>query len=268
MLDEYKQLYVENANLIPNWRELSKNDLANLYLENENADIANSYFSALICKFWNLIGSFYHKQGVKVASESDCYDWIVDGITKALSERAWKDSNNKLFDDPKGPEKAIMVCIMCFRANFYQYTKYDKRKLNYYSYSLDELEDNYSDGYFSSYEDRYYNITAHLKNIITEFLDKKDYVAMFLVDALYNCDITNNQDDDGAVNIKKFSKYLDLINDEYLTQFSEEYEIELEKVKSAFNCLQRLPHYKIHADINKAMNTLKKDDTLHSLLGE
>ena len=35
MLDEYKQIYIENANLIPNWREMSKSELANLYIENE-----------------------------------------------------------------------------------------------------------------------------------------------------------------------------------------------------------------------------------------
>ena len=32
MLDEYKQIYIECANLIPNWRKLSKSELANLYI--------------------------------------------------------------------------------------------------------------------------------------------------------------------------------------------------------------------------------------------
>ena len=168
MLDEYKKIYEESANLIPNWKELSKNDLAELYIQHEAEEISNSYFSGLILKFWNLIPHYYYKQGIKYASEDECYNWIVEGITKALNQRSWKIEGNKLYGDVKGPEKAIVVCIMSIRANLYQYTKYAKHSLNYSSLSLNLLEENSSDGFYLQYIDKYLNLQEYIKDNVRE----------------------------------------------------------------------------------------------------
>lgn len=262
MLDEYRQLYTESADLIGDWKKLSKNDLANLYLENENNEKANSYLSALVCKFWNLIGHFYYKQGIVVASETDCYDWIIEGILEALKDRAWKNPENKLFNDPKGPEKAIMVNIMCIRANFYQYAAYDKRKLNYNSYSLEEISDNCSDGLFVPYLDNYDYLTDYISVIVNKYFELKDYFVSFFLDALCNFNIVGSE----VIDIKKWIKFIKNSNESYLVDFSTRYHIKLDDVKAAFDYIARMPMYRIHHNVSRTLNLLRKDLEFKSML--
>ena len=86
MLDEYKQLYKENADLIKNWRKLSKTELCNKYVEAVNNNDANqeSYLSAVIYSFWYIIRRSYYAQQFKLASEEDVYSWYIDGVLCAL----------------------------------------------------------------------------------------------------------------------------------------------------------------------------------------
>lgn len=268
MLDEYKHIYIECANIVPNWKDLSKTELANLYIENENTNLANSYFSALMCKYWNLIGSYYYKQRIKIASETDCYDWLIEGITKALNKRVWKDPNNVLYNDKIGAEKAMTVCISSARLTFYQYTQHDKRSLNYTLLSLDALQENSSDGFFIPYEDEYENLQSYLKGFITKYFDKKDYFVCFLVDALFNANVLVDKTGelDYNINIGKFCKYIADMDESKLEAFAKENELDKDAVKSAFVYIQNMPHYRIHSNLNRVVNLLKHDDNLHSLL--
>lgn len=270
MLDEYKQIYVECADLIPNWRSLSKSELANLYIENEGTEIANSYFSALMCKYWNLIGSYYYRQQVKIANETDCYDWLIEGLTYALEKKVWTDQANNLYGDPKGPEKAMTVCIASCRSTFYQYTQHDKRSLNYTLLSLDYLEENSSDGFFIPYEDKYETIQSYQKELINKFFSKKDYFVCFFIDALFNANIIVDKSGklDYNVNISKFCKYIEEMDDLYLTRFAIDNDLDKNSVINAFTYIQNMPHYRIHFNMNRVINILKHDDNLHSLLEE
>lgn len=270
MLDEYKQIYIENANLIPNWRNMSKSELAKLYIQHEGTDIANSYFSAIMCKYWNLIGSYYYKQDVKIANETDCYDWLIEGITYALEKRVWEDPENALYNDPKGPEKAMTVCITSTRATFYQYTKHDKRSLNYTLLSLDSLEENSSDGFFLPFFDSYETLQSYVNDKVIEAFNKKDYFVCFFLDALFNSNIIVDKSKAGDynINISKFCNYVNEMTDKYLYRISLQYKIDYIILKSAFVYIQTMPHYRIHSNINRVMNMLRKDNSLRSLLGE
>lgn len=270
MLDEYRQIYQENANLISDWKKLSKNDLANLYIEHENEEIANSYFSGLMLKFWNLISHYYYKQGVKSASEEDCYNWLITGITLALNKRVWKDPNNKLYNDPKGPEKAIMVCIMSDRANFYQYTKYDKRNLNYSSLSLNALEEISSDGFFMQYTDKYITLFDYIKDKIKKAFKEKDYLYAWFLDILFNFNLIVEKKEYNSYNISisKFNKCLKNIDLDYLKNFAYNYSLNFNEVKASYDNVINSPQYITHVNINNILNQLKKDDLLYSLLQE
>ena len=221
-----------------------------------------------MCKYWNLIGSYFYKQRVKIASETDCYNWLIDGLQHALEKRVWKNPDNVLFNDDKGPEKAMTVCITSARATFYQYTQHDNRSLNYTLLSLNQLEENSSDGFFLPYEDKYEITQYYIKDILTKFFNDGDYFTCFFIDALFNADliVDKNNLTDYNINIKEFCKYLDGVTDEYLRRFSMEYELDNQKVLNAFSCVKNLPHYKLHSNINRVVNTLKKDIVLYSLL--
>lgn len=268
MLDEYKQIYRDCADLIPNWKKLNKNELANLYIDHENDPSANSYFSALILKFWNLIGHFYYKQEIKFAAEEDCYNWLITGITFALNKRVWKDPNNKLYEDEKGPEKAIMTCIMSDRANYYQYTRYDKRNLNYNSLSLENLEENSSDGFFIPYTDNYITLTTYVLDKVKEAFANNNFFYGFFIDALFNYDIVikDKHTSDYIISLNKFKKYITHIDTTFLKDFSNLYNIAFDIVMKGYKVIGTLPSYQIHAKTNQILNNLKKDDLLFSLL--
>lgn len=268
MLEEQKRIYQECANLIPNWKELSKSELANLYIENENTNLANSYLSAIILKYWNLIGSSYYKQSVKVANEYDCYDFLISGILTALEKRVWKDPSNALYNDKIGPEKAMSVCIFSRKVTFYQEIKHDKRILNYSSLSLDQLEENSSDGFFIKYEDKYSSLNDYVKKLVVDYFNVKDYFACFFIDSLFNFNMLSSKEKNNYyVNISKFMKHINSINDEYFHQFAIVYGIEESKVKSAFRYIKLMPHYRIHSNLSRIMNSLKKDEYLKDFLG-
>ncbi|MBO7697142.1 MAG: hypothetical protein J6Y28_04630 [Acholeplasmatales bacterium] len=57
MLDDYKRSYEECANLIKDWKSISSIDLCNNYIKNLNTDSnkAQSYLSAVICRYWYII---------------------------------------------------------------------------------------------------------------------------------------------------------------------------------------------------------------------
>ena len=270
MLDDSRQIYEECANLLPNWRQMSKTELANKYIEDPSSDIAQSCFSALVCLYWKMIGAYYSKQNYKIASELDCYDWLIDGIYKALDQHAWTDPLSKLYEDPKGPEKAIVVCILSLRANYYQYTNYDKRKLNYTNLSLDSLEEESSDGYYLPYVDKYETIEDYLYMNVNHFFSVKDYFSAFFLDALFNFNLIVDKKHEYGYNISinKLSHYINSVGDDYCIQFSHEYGLPVEDVKNAFSYLRRMPSYRIHSNLNSNLNRLKKDETLYKLLEE
>lgn len=264
MLDENKKLFQECADLIPKWKAMSKSDLARGYIEHENDDLANSYFSALMCKYWNLINSYYYKQQVKIANEGDCYDWLTEGILKGLEHRAWEDPKNQLYNDPIGPEKALTICITSTRLTFFQYTQHAKRKLNYNALSVDELEENSSDGYFIPYWDATYILDDYIEFLIQRWFQAKEYFKVFFLDALFNYDLDNGID----LKINKFMSYIRDVDDIYLISFASQYHLPFDNVKKAFFYLTIMPSYRIHANFNNILNELKNDETLFSLLQE
>lgn len=89
---------------------------------------SNSYFSAIVLKYWNKIYSLYANTYL-TATPEDAYNWVIEGIMYALKNRKWKDPNNKLFTDPNGPDKVINRKIKCLRINHLTSQNRYKRKI-------------------------------------------------------------------------------------------------------------------------------------------
>lgn len=268
MLEEYKQLYEENASLIAGWKKMSIPELANKYVDAPNIIEKEAYLSAIICKYWKYINNHFYKQDIKIASVEDCYDWVLDGICQALEEAAWRDERSTIFNDPKGPEKAIVKCILCTRANFYQYANYDKRKLNYTSYSLDALEEASSDGYYIPYFDEVDSLHEYLSVLVNKYFEVKDYFISFFIDALFNSELTaeDRVEEKSFISISKFNRYVQNFTSETALSFSSLYNIDVDKVNRAFEYIKNMPSYRVHANVNRTINILKKDDILKDFL--
>ena len=240
MLNEYKQIYKDNADLLgENWSALSKSELANLYLANKDTIKADYYLSALIYKYWNMINSMYYKQGLKQATEEDCYNIVVESILNALNAHAWTQPECSVYNDKKGPEKIITKCIMCTRANFYQAINYDKRIVNYTSNSLEAMQENLSDGLLLKTESLKFDFTDQfVHDYIKSKFEQCEYFVAILMDLLYNINYSNNIGKNFKSDIRKILRSISMLDDTYVTYFTHEYNLNKNDVATAVKLIK------------------------------
>lgn len=266
MLDEYKASYEECANLISNWKTQTITDLANEYVRrNELNDLlSEAYLSAIICRYWNVISKSYYKQLVIIATPEDIYEWMLDGILDALKFHVWLDPNNKLYNDPLGADKAIKVCIGSARINFFNSMNYEKRKINKFIVSLEELQENSSDSFYIPYIDKSSFIDLYVYDKVRKFFIDYDYFSAFLLDSIVSADVFSNLSKNQfyELSVRKLIKHLRNLSDEYCSVFSNLYDIDLEKVKKAAQFIKNLSKDRMKRNIINLLFILKNDKEL------
>lgn len=260
MLEDYKESFRQQAGLVKGWENLSKNDLCYGYIEHENdLELQNAYFSALVYKYWPLIPKYYYMCS-NVATMEDCYDWLIDSITYALKHRRWEDPDSSIYNDPNGPDKVINRYMKCARLTFYQFINRKKRKDNFGMLSLDELiniadnNDDLEDTSFASEEAR-----LDLNNYIKElFTNKKDYFLGFMLDLIISGDVFDYEESKPVFNIKKLAKQLRYINEDYCNMFASQYNLLPEDVIKAYNTYcKKLSSHLIYSKIEYNLLKLK-----------
>lgn len=260
-----KSIYKENASLIPGWRKLGRSELCRRYLQYKdvNQQLAQSYLSAIIYNFWNVIQHDYYSQQVKMASETDCYEWVIDSILYCLNKHVWTDPDSQLYKDPNGPEKAINVSIVSGRANYYVARNRDKRKVQLESISLDKLQEDSSDSYFLPYFDTDDTCLYYLYDKVRDYFTKKDYFASFAIHAIITFDFQIQYSEDGNMytvfSDTQLKHYLRNMSDDDYNYFSEMYDINLCDVKYAAKYVKDLTYDRMSRNLNNLFNTLKHD---------
>ena len=231
MLNDYKNLCKQSADLvIDNWEHLSKNELCNLYLENENDELlANAYFSALLYKYWNLIPKF-HSLSYNVAEPEDVYGWLVDSISYALHHRRWTESDSGIYKDSAGPDKVINRRMKCARLTYYQFINRKKRKQDFDVLSLDELQETLNDNLeVPEVEINLDTYSLDLLNFVKEIFNQKDYFLAFLIDILINENIFEKVSN-ANFNIKKVVKIFKRLDIAFCKRFASTYDLNEESV--------------------------------------
>lgn len=267
MLKEYKQLYENCANSgIPNWKELDKNLLCNLYLENKGKPLENAYLSAIILNYWNLISSWYTSQQYKFATEEDCYESIIDSILYSLNKHVWLDENSSLYGDKNGPDKAINVCIKSRKGTFYQLSSKDIRKLNYNSLSLEAISENVNDDFYLEDEnnkDTDYSFEIYLENYIKKKFNEKDYFLAFFLDALINSNVfvneINNNEQIVAFSPRKTITRLKNLSLDYLDIFAHRYAVSKEIAVKQAEIIKGLTYKQFNDNIKNGLLKLTYD---------
>lgn len=274
MLDEYKSIFRQCADKIANWEKISKNDLCRKYLEHsDNAEMQNSYLSAIMLRYWNLIGKYYYMSS-NAATVEDCYEWLEDSVCYVLREASWDDSSKSLFNDPNGPDKAINRCMKCARLTHYQYINRKKRKDNFGMLSLEELAETFGKSTVEPVDIVSSNMfkDVHIKEYVKHVFFRKDYFLAFMLDciAYQNC-FESEKDSDGQLitsfNMRKFVKVMSHIDDDYLQMFSKKYNIDIADVNKAYSYCSSLTNAAIK---RKALNRFEelKHDKFFQLLKE
>lgn len=282
MLEEIRQTYLDSANRsIPKWQEMNKNDLANLYIKNENNPILkDAYFSALMLRYWGNIGKHYvaSKSSVEI---DECYNWLVEAIMLALKERKWLEKGNKLYGDPAGPDKVINRCIYSMRMGFYQYSNCDKRKINYNTSSIDYIEEQYGTSIEELFPETFldpaaeaslYNSNKNLIQYIQQrFIDKKEYINFLILDAICFQDsikhsVSNEGEAYAKFNINKIPTILTNIDLKYIKELEKRYNINEEYLNEAITDIKGLTSSKISTRVKKLLQSIQTDDYVRGLL--
>jgi len=267
MFNDNKKLFENCANIIPNWKDISKNELCNKYIEYEhtNKNMSEAYLSAIICNYWNSIDKLY-LMSTTSATPEDCYEWLINSILYALKHRKWLDKDNKLYGDPNGPDKVINRCLKCNRLNSYVASNRQKRKLNYTVESIERLEENKTDQYLPNYEFKDNDIYDLTYDMVKEAFDKKDYFVAFMIDMIVNSDTFDSfEEEDGLYtqfNEKKLVKNLHYIGMDYCIYFASRFKITLSSVTKALSYISPLSTTQIHAKVKKSLKKLQRDKNL------
>ena len=258
MLEDYKTLYIQSANSIKGWLTMDKNELARKCIEMENTLDYNSYLSALICRYWGLIGKFYNIS-TNLAEPEDCYNWLIDSITYALKHKQWENPESPIFNDPKGPDKVINRCMKSSRLIFYQFQNRKKRKKEYQLVSIDELKESLNSDSFDI-EDSSLSIDENkldIEFIIQNTFNKKEYFLSFILDCICNDNVFDLEDDIYKFNIKKLCKYFKRIDSDYVRYFSIKYDIDYTNVYQAAILAKNVPDTKLNTKIQDMLLRLK-----------
>lgn len=269
MLDEYKNIYRQQASFIPGWEKTSRSDLCRKYIENkDNKSLADSYLSAIIYKFWNVMEHNYFTQSSqKLASQQDCYDWNIEGILYALNRHVWDDPDNELYQDVNGPEKAINVTIYSQKLNFYNSYKTYKRQVNSSLLSLEKLQEDASDSYYTPYNEDYNFTDSYMYKKVKDYFNLKLYLEAFVLDSILNHDMfTLTEDRCEIFNRFKLTKHLHHLDDNFCRYFSKFYKLPIEKVKLATTYIVDVSTDSLNTKINRLFKNILRDKEFYEYI--
>lgn len=270
ILEEYRDLYRASADLIPAWKNMTRSEACYKYCEalDNNDSLADSYLSVIICKFWHILTKYYNSQQIKVLSEFDAYECLIDAIQFTIESRPWKDSKSTVYNKPNAAEIVINNVFKQTTVNFYVATTRHKRCINYNSFSLDYVID--SDENTTTMLNFVEDDTQQMDNLynsmywvdtIKKFFTNKDYCSAFILDLFLNTDIlsVSKCDDNSPFNIVLYKAYLSLKNydSSYAERFAKIYSFDTNCVKSAIKYISNITYKHFVQNLNRLYHVLK-----------
>ena len=273
MLEEYKEICYRSASVISDWEKLSKNDLCRAYVSNKgNPLLQNAYLSAILYKYWNLIGKYYY-QSANCATPEECYGWLVDSVSCCVNLAAWENPESSIYRDPNGPDKVINRCMKCARLTYYQFINRKKRRDDFGLLSMDELKELYGNG-APEPEDREqeYDISLLLiKDYIVSEFNKKNYFVSFLIYFILYAnvfDVIKVEDDRvSEFNLRKMCRVMNSFSEAELIAFSQETNIALSDVQRAAEYIRCIPVDNMRKKVQQALENLKHSKIVAILQG-
>lgn len=268
MLTEYKNIYKKKALDYPEGKKLEKSELCFRYcdLVDNNSPYADACLSEIIYRFFNLPMNAYYSQEKIIATEEDCYNWLITSITYCLKTRAWNDQSSTIYNDPNGPEKSINTCFRDERMNFFVAAKREKRSLNYNSLSLDILQEDASDAYYMPVYDDDVIVNSVFYDTIRKYYLKKDYLPAFTIDAIADYDFFDRTEEEGKIvrqfNKKKLKKHLRNIDDRYCKIFAKKYNLDYSDVLDSSKYITSLTYDRMDRRVNNLFKLLSRDQNL------
>lgn len=270
MLPELKKNLEFSADtLVPGWRDLSKNEVIQKYVDEENTNLQDGYLSAIMCKYWGAINRCYNKV-YKTASVQEAYDMVVDGILYALKQRAWLDPTNKLYNDPNGPDKALNVAISSAILVYFQFSNTQKRKAQVTALSMDYLFDEYGDTVFREVHTDFNEGSYLIEKLVKEEFNKQNYAASFIIDgAAYGDTFKYTKSSNGIIvsefNKRMLMKHLKHLDYNYLSDFAKRYKLSDETVNKAAETCSEMSTERLTTVMKRIFEQIKHSKYIEDL---
>lgn len=259
MLDNYKKSYETVANRIPNWKKINRNDLINLYIENENnPELANAYISAIICRYWNKLNKYYFTSRNSVNIE-DCYDWLIRAILYGISYRPWKDPNNKLYNDPNGPDKVINRCIISTRQGYFQDSNAQKRKVNYGNLSIEGLNEEY-EGEIPNLGKENLKTNPSLVDVektISKYIEDNNYISAFLLYGMLHYDLIASKAGYVEYSSKNAFRFFKSLDNKFISNFYKDFDVSKDTLEEEVQKIKNIPDKDLTFYIRRSYKLLK-----------
>lgn len=275
MLDEYKEICRNSADVIPNWTKLTKNDLCRAYVQHKgDAYLQNAYISAILYKYWSLISKYYYMSS-NCATPEECYGWLVDSVSCCVNLASWEDPKSSIYRDPNGPDKVINRCMKCARLTYYQYINRKKRKNDFGILSIEDMKEAYGAD-VSDIDDCEQEMdisSIFIKEHIRSIFNKKDYFVAFMLDCIISTNVFDvlTDKDKGThseFNIRKLCKEISSIKEEYLRIFSNTYDLPYSDVVRAYTYVQAIPTSALRKKVLQSLDMLKHTKFIRTLTGD
>ena len=275
MLDEYRELCRSAADIIPEWTKMSKNDLCRAYVANKNNEtLQNAYMSAILYKYWGLIGKYYYMSANCVTPE-ECYEWLVDSVACCVNLASWENPNSTIYNDPNGPDKVINRCMKCARLTYYQFINRKKRKDDFNILSIDELKELFGNGCPEPTEpEQEFDLGTYLiRDYIVDEFRRKNYFVSFLLHFIISENVfdvvsTPHNVKTSQLNLRKLCKILEDVSEEQLQQFAVDNKIPLPDAQKAIEYIKLIQPAKMRKKILQTLEDMKHSALIACLTEE
>lgn len=271
MLESQKKMYEQKADsFLLGWRKANKNDLINEYIkyEHTNAELADAYISAILCRYWHNIGRYYSTSKGSVSVET-CYDWLLRSVLYAIQRRPWLVPESNLYGDPAGPDKTVNQVIKSTRLGYYQYSNANVRKLNYGNASVEGLIETLGEAAPLPQVDSLKDIpmSMDISNFIRDAFQNREYVLAFMVDGIVNYEVFDHiKEADGCTYMqfspKRLTRHIRSLSKSYCEIFSDMYKIKESDVEKAAQSVKDTTRIRLKTAMKRNMKLLQTTKAL------
>lgn len=235
-------------------------------MESKDPHQQDAYFSALVCHYWFYLKIFVRKNKGSDIPVEECYNWLIEGIQRALGARwgqRWRDPTNKLYRDPNAVDKSIKRCLGSVRAGYYQDANRIKRKANYVTDSLEQYCDEFGDYYFNLIEggaEASFPDPCH--SMIQDTFEQGSFIKGAILDEICYQDCFSN----GSLNKRKAVKDLRSPNKNYEDYLCLTYNLAPERVKAGCEMLRNFSSPRMHRWIDRLLSSYREEPELVDLI--
>lgn len=241
MLNDVKLAYESCADsFVPNWRNMSKNELVRkASLESDKAT-REGYISAIMYLYWNKLVSYYYKSNYTTYPE-DVHEWLVNSVMYAINNKPWENPSSSIYNDENGPDKVINRCMESRRKTYYQQLNRYNRKINSDTISLDGLVEEYKDSVMPETVDAN---NSEIYDLCKKYFTNKDYITGFILDTIYFVEVPNDD-----MIVPRFAAKIRKVSDEYLSKLSSRYEVDYDALLECFRTHQAMSNYMLRKKV-------------------